>query len=172
LLSVQLTTSISNRDMYVLLESHLFENMDLMNNILYSRHFQVESQPSGRSTVVVCCELFSPLLSGFILKSPKNNIPKEAAERWLTSRFLGCFKLPVATCTAKNGDNPATRSLKIGIWRKKTETAIVSGPHTRTEIKLKSSEIKMINNPVAIPASLIHRLSHFPLLRLSCQRCL
>jgi hypothetical protein len=81
LLSVQLTTSISNRDMYVLLESHLFENMDLMNNILYSRHFQVESQPSGRSTVVVCCELFSPLLSGFILKSPKNNIPKEAAER-------------------------------------------------------------------------------------------
>jgi hypothetical protein len=81
LLSVQLTTSISNKDIYVLLESPLLENMGLMNNILYSRHFQMESQPSGRSTVVVCCKLSFPFLSAFILKFPKKNKKKKFAQR-------------------------------------------------------------------------------------------
>jgi len=43
----------------------------ILRIIYYSRHFQVESQPSGRSTVVVCCKLTFPFLSGFILKFPK-----------------------------------------------------------------------------------------------------
>jgi hypothetical protein len=82
LLSIQLTTYISKKYTYVFLKSPVFEDVDLMNNRLYRRHFQVKSQPFGSSTVVVCCQLSFLYLSGFILKfKKKTNTSKEAAEQ-------------------------------------------------------------------------------------------